>query len=122
MNIHEFMLLLSVVVLFCLLFVWPQKPEQIVTEEAVKPVPKAIANSPLAWLIERVEYNDGTVSYEAYNRGVGCYDRELYARFFERLEKQLITCETDQEALDKLGYIQQRYKDSLVKSREVLGG
>jgi hypothetical protein len=122
MNIHEFILLISVVVLFCLLFVWPQKPEQIVAEETVKPQPTAVANSPLAWLIERVEYNDGTVCYEVYNRGVGCYDRELYERFFERLEKQLITCETDQEALDELGYIQKRYKDSLVKSRVVLGG
>lgn len=122
MNIHELILIISVVVLFCLLFVWPQKPEQIVAEETVKLEQTAIANSPLAWLIERVEYNDGLISYEVYNRGVGCYDRELYARFFERLEKQLVTCETDQEALDKLGYIQQSYKDSLVKSRVVLGG
>lgn len=122
MNIHELILIISVVVLFCLLFVWPQKPEQIVAEETVKPQPTAIAHSPLAWLIERVEYNDGLISYEVYNRGFGNYDRELYGRFFERLEKQLATCDTDQEALDELGYIQQRYKDSLVKSREVLGG
>jgi len=122
MNIHELILLMSVVVLFCLLFVWPQKPEQIMTEEAEKPEPKAIANSPLAWLIERVEYNDGLISYEVYNRGVGNYDHELYARFFEQLEKQLACCDTDEQALYALQSVQKCYKDSLVKSRVVLGG
>ena len=113
MNLHEIITALCVVIIFFMIFVNSR-------EEIYDIPPKDPIVTPLAWLIERVEYNNGVIEYHVYNKGWGVENQKLFQEHEDYLNRTLSRCKSDLEALSALVTAQQNYKDSLIKSKTIL--
>lgn len=117
MNLHEIITALCVVNIFFMIFV---NSREDAVEEIYDIPPKDPIVSPLAWLVERVEYNNGVVEYRIYNTGRGVENQKLFQEHEDYLNRTLSRCKSDLEALSALVTAQQNYKDSLIKSKTIL--
>ena len=66
MNLHEIIIALCVIIIFFMIFVNSREDD---VEEIYDIPPKDHIVTPLAWLVERVEYNNGVIEYRIYNKG-----------------------------------------------------
>lgn len=117
MNLHEIITALCVVIIFFMIFVNGREDD---VEEIYDIPPKDPIVSPLAWLVERVEYNNGVIEYRIYNKGRGVENQKLFQEHEDYLNRTLSRCKSDLEALSALVTAQQNYKDSLIKSKTIL--
>lgn len=117
MNLHEIITALGIIIIFFMIFV---NSREDAVEEIYDIPPKDPIVTPLAWLIERVEYNNGVIEYRIYNKGRGAENQKLFQEHEDYLNRTLSRCKSDLEALSALVTAQQNYKDSLIKSKTIL--
>lgn len=77
MNLHEIITALGIIIIFFMIFVNSREDD---VEEIYDIPPKDPIVSPLAWLVERVEYNNGVIEYRIYNKGRGCGESKVIPR------------------------------------------